>query len=152
VAFIVPMLQEAGLNVVVETLEAGTYRTRTRSGDYDLSPGGGDLPSDPAQIAVEFMCDEESVKRKSRDNNRTGYCNKQLDALVEQADGTLDAKKRKELFKKVFQILYDETPEVFLAFEHRNFGVHPAVRGFITDNNESLDSNEGGIFKVWLTK
>jgi peptide/nickel transport system substrate-binding protein len=152
VAFIAPMLQEAGFNVAVETLEAGTYRGRTRSGDYDMSPGGGDLPADPAQIAVEFMCDEESVKRKSRDNNRTGYCNKQLDALVEQADSTLDSKKRKELFKKVFQILYDETPEVFLAFEHRNFGVHPAVRGFITDNNESLDSNEGGIFKVWLAK
>jgi peptide/nickel transport system substrate-binding protein len=152
VAFIVPMLQEAGLNVAVETLEAGTYRSRTRSGDYDISPGGGDIPSDPAQIAVEFMCDEESVKRKSRDNNRTGYCNKQLDALVEQADSTLDAKKRKELFRKVFGILHEETPEVFLAFEHRYFGVHPTVRGFATDSNESLDSTEGGIFKVWLTK
>jgi peptide/nickel transport system substrate-binding protein len=152
VAFIVPMLQEAGLNVVVETLEAGTYRTRTRSGDYDMSPGGGDMPPDPAQIAVEFMCDEESVKLKSRDNNRTGFCNKQLDALIQQADSTLDLKKRKEIYRKAFQILYDETPEVFLAFEHRFFGVHPTVRGFVTDSNESLDSAEGGIFKTWLTK
>ncbi|MGH7768283.1 MAG: ABC transporter substrate-binding protein [Candidatus Binatia bacterium] len=152
VAFIVPMLQEAGLNVVVETLEAGTYRTRTRTGDYDMSPGGGDMPPDPAQIAVEFMCDEESVKLKSRDNNRTGYCNKQLDSLVQQADSTLDPKKRKEIYRKAFQILYDETPEVFLAFEHRFFGVYPTVRGFVTDSNESLDSAEGGIFRVWLTK
>jgi peptide/nickel transport system substrate-binding protein len=152
VAFIVPMLQEAGLNVAVETLEAGTYRTRTRTGDYDMSPGGGDLPADPAQIAVEFMCDEESVKLKARDNNRTGYCNKQLDALVDQADGTLDSKKRKELYKKAFEILYNETPEVFLAFEHRYFGVHPTVRGFTSDSNESLDSAEGGLFKAWLTK
>lgn len=152
VAFIVPMLQEAGLNVVVETLEAGTYRTRSRTGDYDMSPGGGDLPADPAQIAVEFMCDEVSVKLKARDNNRTGYCNKQLDALVNQADGTLDPKKRKEIYKKAFEILYNETPEVFLAFEHRYFGVHPTVRGFVTDNNESLDTAEGGIFRVWLTK
>jgi ABC-type transport system substrate-binding protein len=152
VAFIAPQLQEVGLNVVVETLEAGTYRGRTRSGDYDLSPGGGDIPADPAQIAVEFMCDEESVKRKSRDNNRTGYCNKQLDALVEQADATLDAKKRKELFRKAFGILYEDVPEVFLAFEHRYFGVHPTVRGFVTDNNESLDSAEGGLFRVWLTR
>ena len=132
--------------------EAGTYRSRTRSGDYDMSPGGGDIPADPAQIAVEFTCDEESVKRKARDNNRTGYCNKQLDALVEQADGTLDAKKRKELYRKVFGILYEETPEVFLAFEHRYFGVHPTVRGFATDSNKSLNSTEGGIYKVWLTK
>jgi hypothetical protein len=43
-------------------------------------------------------------------------------------------------------------PEVFLAFEHRYFGVHPNVRGFVTDNNESLDSAEGGIFKVWLAR
>jgi hypothetical protein len=43
-------------------------------------------------------------------------------------------------------------PEVFLAFEHRFFGVHSTVRGFVTDGNEFLDLPEGGIFIVWLTK
>jgi ABC-type transport system substrate-binding protein len=152
VAFIVPQLQEAGFNVAVETLEAGTYRTRTRTGDFDMSPGGGDNSPDPSAVTVEFACDEESVKLKNRDNNRTGYCNKQLDEMVAQADGTLDKNKRKELYRKIFTTLYEEVPEVFLAFEHRYFGVHATVRGFVTDSNESLDSPEGGIFRTWLTK
>jgi peptide/nickel transport system substrate-binding protein len=152
VAFIVPQLQEAGFNVVVESLEAGTYRNRSRTGDFDMSPGGGDNSADPDQITVEFTCDEDAVKRRARDSNRTGYCNKQLDAVFDQAGSTLDPKKRKELYRKGFAILHEEVPEVFIAFEHRFFGVHPHVRGFVSDDNENLDSPEGGILRVWLSR
>jgi ABC-type transport system substrate-binding protein len=152
VTFIVPQLQEAGFNVVVETLEAGTYRTRSRTGDFDMSPGGGDNAVDPDEVTVEFMCDEEAVKLKVRDNNRTGYCNKQLDALFDQASRSLDPKKRRELYRKGFAILYEELAEVFLAFEHRFFGVHPNARGFTSDDNENLDTAAGGLFRVWLSR
>lgn len=152
VAFIVPQLQEVGFNVALETLEAGTYRTRSRVGDFDISPGGGDNANDPDQVTVEFTCDEEAIKRKARDNNRTGYCNKQLDALFDQASTTSDPKKRRELYRKGFAIVYEEVPEIFLAFEHRFFGVHSHVRGFITDENENLDTPEGGLFRVWLAR
>jgi ABC-type transport system substrate-binding protein len=137
---------------VVETLEAGTYRTRTRTGDFDMSPGGGDNVVDPDEVTVEFMCDEEAVKLKVRDNNRTGYCNKQLDALFDQGSRTLDPKKRRDLYQKGFATLYEELAEVFLAFEHRFFGVHPNVRGFASDDNENLDTAAGGLFRVWLSR
>lgn len=152
IPFSVAQLQEAGLNVVAETLEAGAYRARNRAGDYDISPGGGNNEPDPDQVSVEFTCDEDAVKRRARDNNRTGYCNKELDALFNQASGTMDPKKRRELYRKAFRIIYEEVPEVFLAFEHRFLGIHPRVRDFISNNNEDLILFEGGLHKTWLSR
>lgn len=152
IPFLAAQLQEAGLNVAVEILEAGTYRTRNRSGDYDISPGGGNNEDDPDHVSVEFTCDEDAVKRRARDNNRTGYCNKELDALFLQASGTVDPKVRRELYRKAFRILYEEVPEVFLIFEHRFFGIHPRARDFTSNSNEDLITFEGGLYKTWLSR
>ncbi|MGH7832408.1 MAG: ABC transporter substrate-binding protein [Candidatus Binatia bacterium] len=152
VQFIARQLQEAGFNVAVEVLEAGAYRRRGRTGDFHLKPGGGDSMLDPDQIAVEFMCDEEAIKNRHRENNATGYCNKQVDKLFDEAKVTTDLKKRRELYRKAFVILHEELPEIFLAFEHRHFGVHSDVRDFASDANESFNIIEGGIYKAWLAR
>jgi len=107
---------------------------------------------DPDQIAVEFACDEEAIKNRHRENNATGYCNKQLDKLFDEARVTADPKKRRELYRKAFAIIHEEVPEIFIAFEHRHFGVHPDVRDFASDANESFNIIEGGIYKAWLAR
>jgi peptide/nickel transport system substrate-binding protein len=152
VQFIARQMQEAGFNVAVEVLEAGAYRRRGRTGDFHLKPGGGDAMLDPDQIAVEFMCDDDAIKKRHRENNATGYCNKQVDRLFDEAKITTDLKTRRELYRKAFAIVHDEVPEIFLAFEHRHFGVRPEVRDFTSDANESFNTVEGGIHKAWLTQ
>jgi len=81
--------QSAGIKAKVKVLEFGAYRRLQRKGDFMVNIGGADLPPDPAlTYPAHFGCQEEAVKAGERQNNRSGYCNKEVDRLLEQAQGT----------------------------------------------------------------
>jgi peptide/nickel transport system substrate-binding protein len=150
--FVQAQLKEAGINLNVEIIEAGTYRKRSRVGEFDMSFSGGESWADPDPATVEFACDEEAVKRRQRDQNRSGYCNKEVDALFRQANSVTDYKKRYELYKKAFTIVDYDAAEIPLLFEHRYFAVRPNVRDFASDVNQYFRWLEGGVHKSWLSK
>ncbi|MGH7766668.1 MAG: ABC transporter substrate-binding protein [Candidatus Binatia bacterium] len=150
--FVQAQLKEAGINFAVEILEAGTYRKRSRVGEFDMSFAGGESWSDPDPATVEFACDEEAVKRKQRDQNRSGYCNKEVDALFRQANSVTDYKKRFELYKKALLLVDSDAAEIPLLFEHRYFAVRPNVRDFTADGNQYFRWLDGGVHKTWLSK
>jgi peptide/nickel transport system substrate-binding protein len=150
--FVQQQLKEAGINLHVEIIEAGAYRKRSRVGEFEMSFSGGEFWADPDPATVEFACDEEAVKRRQRDQNRSGYCNKEVDALFRQAASVTDYKKRYEIYKKAFTIVDNEAAEIPLLFEHRYFGARPHVRDFVTDTNQAFRWLEGGVHKSWISK
>lgn len=152
VPFVQAQLKEAGINLHVEILEAGTYRRRARIGEFDMSFAGGEFWADPDPATVETLCDEEAVRRRQRDQNRAGYCNKEADALFRQANSVTDYKKRYELYKKAFAIVYNEAANIPLLFEHRFFGARPHVRDFATESSQYFRWSEGGVHKAWLNR
>jgi oligopeptide transport system substrate-binding protein len=68
---------------------------------------------------------------------RIGYKNEQLDALMRQADTTLDPAKREELNKQANQILIDDLPAPFGYSEANVFLVKPEVTGYKTTSADS---------------
>jgi ABC-type transport system substrate-binding protein len=50
--------------------------------------------------------------------------NKEVDALIDTARGTLDRKKRLEISHKIFRIIADDAPYIFMFSRHYDLYAH----------------------------
>jgi peptide/nickel transport system substrate-binding protein len=146
-------LTSAGIKTKVTILERGARLTRERGGDFMMVLSGGDIPDDPAEeFQSEFGCAEEEVKAKKRTENSSGYCNKEVDRLLETAIKTKDAKQRYELYRKVIQVFHDDVVDIPLAYVPRYFVFQHKVLGFETDADGRFNMPDGGLSRVWLAR
>jgi peptide/nickel transport system substrate-binding protein len=146
-------LQSAGIKVKLLVLEGAAYRQQQRRGEFQAVLFGGDLPSDPADAyGPEYACDEESVQAKKRAMNMAGYCNKDLDRLLAQADSVTDQKKRRELYSRAIKIIHDEVPDLPLAYVPRFFTYHEKFKGFLTDADGRFNGTTFGLSRIWMER
>jgi ABC-type transport system substrate-binding protein len=146
-------LETAGIKVKVLLLEGASFRERQRRGNYQLGLFGGDYPEDPADTyPPEYACDEEATKAKKRTRNWPGYCNREVDRLLAQAAAAPDVKKRQEIYGKVTRILFDEAPDISLAYVPRFFIYHDKVKGFTTDADGRFSAGTFGVTKTWIDR
>jgi peptide/nickel transport system substrate-binding protein len=103
-------LNDAGLNVQIETLEVNTIRTQLAQGQFQMYTGiwiGGN--QDPIFLRDLFS----STKIPSTTVsccNRSRYTNVEVDQTVEQAINEVDKAKAKELYTKTWQIVSNDMP------------------------------------------
>jgi oligopeptide transport system substrate-binding protein len=69
--------------------------------------------------------------------SRPGYKNEQFDALVNEADQTVDSTKRMELYKQAQQVLLNDIPAAFGYNTLNYFMVKPWVKGYFTTPQDS---------------
>jgi oligopeptide transport system substrate-binding protein len=80
---------------------------------------------------------------------RIGYKNEKLDALMKQADTTLDPAKREELNKQASQTLIDDLPAPFMYSIANTFLVKPYVTGYTTTSADSeLPGQWGSLLSI----
>jgi peptide/nickel transport system substrate-binding protein len=100
-------LAKVGIKLTIKTAEINTWASR-------FSPNGKKYPGlivpnfysgSPPQILYSF-------KTGAAENN---YSNTRYDALVEQADGTINRAKRKRIYDEAQKIFSTEVPTVFLV-------------------------------------
>jgi len=92
------------------------------------------------------------VKAKKRTENSSGYCNKEIDRVLETAVTTRDAKQRYELYRKVIQVFHDDVVDIPLAYVPRYFVFQQKVLGFETDADGRFNMPDGGLSRVWLAR
>jgi peptide/nickel transport system substrate-binding protein len=144
-------LTAAGFKAKVLVIERGARGAREGRGDFMMVLSGSDIPNDPEEeYPSEFGCAEEEVKAKNRTENTSGYCNSEVDRLMEEASKITDQKKRYELFAKVTRTLHEEIPAIPLAFVPRFFTYHKKVRGFETDFDGRFNMTTAGFSRVWI--
>jgi len=61
--------------------------------------------------------------------NGAGFKNSQVDSILDQAIGTLDKNKRKQLYSQFQDIMSDEVPSPIILFNTGIYGVSKRVRG-----------------------
>jgi peptide/nickel transport system substrate-binding protein len=145
------ILTTAGIKTKVVTMDRGTRERRESSGDFMITLSGSDIPGDPGQeFRSEFGCREEETRAKKRTENASGYCNKEVDRLLAEAERTTDQKKRYELYSKVMKIFHDEIPDIPLAFVPRFFTYQQKVKGFETDHDGRFNLSTDGFSRVWI--
>jgi len=59
-----------------------------------------------------------------------GYANVEVDALIEQAQATIDDGERLEIYRRAYRIIRDDAPWIFLYRPTMYWGVGPAMRGW----------------------
>jgi peptide/nickel transport system substrate-binding protein len=144
-------LKKIGLNVEIETVDRGAFLTRQRRGDFEFMTEGGAYFPDPwPTYAPPYACAGDPRKRAG--NNRSGYCDKEIDAWLDQLEVEHDRAKRRKLLEQILVKLSDDLPEIPIATVSRFFAFRDHVKGFTTDREGRYLWAGGGVTRVWLEK
>jgi ABC-type transport system substrate-binding protein len=121
-----------------------------RRGDFNFYFGGGNFAADPhPTYGTEFICEADL---KKRNNNASGYCDKEMDALITAAEKELDSAKRRALMRQIVTRVSQDIPELPLFFVPRFFTFRDHVKGFTTDGDGAFRWWGGGVSHTWLDK
>jgi len=106
-AFLIPLLQAAGFNIVADNCDAACYfQQRLPALDYDMSMVILGAPPDPSYLTSSYACDQ--IPTEANENvggNQTGWCNPEASDLLHAADLEADSTVRAESIKKVLQLI-----------------------------------------------
>jgi len=130
-------LGATGIKVKLEIKEMGAVEKSLMSKGYDmlLMARGLAFTPDPSVALDDFKSDTKSAWRPN-------YANPRLDNLLVQALGTMDEKKRKELYDQVQEIIEQDAPVAFLSYyvqidAHKkslqNYRIHPTEANVLTE-------------------
>jgi oligopeptide transport system substrate-binding protein len=112
-----------GVEVEIENKEWNAYLVATQELDYDISYGGwvGDY-LDP----LTFL----EMWTPGNGNNNTGWNSPAYLKLLQQSFQEADATRRFDLLRQAESTLVAETPMVVVAWQARNYLLHPSVEGW----------------------
>lgn len=101
------MAAEAGLNVMIETLEAATYNERRAAGNYDICLGVNTMTNS------EFFV--SAIEINATDRFATGFTDDKMMELGKEGQALVDIGKRVENAKAIYQIVMDNfAPNIYL--------------------------------------
>jgi ABC-type transport system substrate-binding protein len=103
-------LKRAGIEVELKYQEWNSFTKAIDDHNFDIIAmgwGGGDVEQDPKQIW-------HSTSIGKGGSNYISYSNPEVDKLIDEARSELDSAKRTVLFKKVYTLIADDVPYVFL--------------------------------------
>ncbi len=103
-------LKKIGVELEIQTLEWGTFYEDIKRGNFDMFSLNWIGIKDPDAYRYRF----HSMMIPPKGFNRGGYKNFALDLLLNEGAEQIDYKKRKEIYKKVQEIISDETPYINL--------------------------------------
>ncbi len=107
-AYLIPLLAEAGFNVVADNCEAlpCVFETRLPALDYDLGMYISTVSPDPTYLNDVYECQNIPTEENGfQGQNQSGWCNEEASALLEEADVTVDETARAELVKQAIALM-----------------------------------------------
>ncbi len=101
-AYLIPLLQAAGFNVVADNCEADcVFQKRLPALDYDLGMYISTAPPDPQYLTSSFTCDQiPTEENQFAGQNSQGWCNQEASDLLHKADATIDLDERAGYIKQ----------------------------------------------------
>lgn len=114
--------KQVGVNIEVKKTEWNSFVKQLDERNFEainLGWGAGSVDLDPKQIW-------HSDSAKGTGSNFISYNNKEVDKLIDQARGTLDKKARIPLLQKVFELVANDAPYVFLFNDSNTLYGHTA--------------------------
>jgi peptide/nickel transport system substrate-binding protein len=105
-------LRQVGIEVVLETTDAGAWARRIGDWDYETSTNFLSQYGDPT-LGVERSYVSSNIK-KITFTNTGGYSNPKVDELFATARNSADPAVRQQAFSEAQKILCDEVPQIWL--------------------------------------
>ncbi len=116
--------QNLGIDVEIETIDFSTLLDDARAGKLQAFDLGwiADYPDTENFLDLLFHC--------GATENRMGYCNRSVDALLDQARVASDPESRLELYRLAEKAIVDDAPCLPLWFGQNYYLVKSYVKGF----------------------
>ena len=128
----------------LEVVDTSQWHAKVARKEYsvgmNLTGVGADDPD--INFIENYACGSE--------RNYTQYCNKEVEALIDQQSSENDVAKRKQLVWKIERIIHDDVARPIIYHDRAAHCWHPHVKGFVTHMN-SIYSN-WRYEDVWLDK
>jgi peptide/nickel transport system substrate-binding protein len=140
-------LGRAGVDVSLEVMDWAAYIKRQRAVDF-VSTNTGLFPKgDPDDAYFRYFHSKGGANELSG-----GYANATVDRLLEEAEATVDEKKRGELYARAVEIIQDEVPVIITALGDAAVGWRAAVKGFEPHIIGIFAYPGGGLPHTWLDR
>jgi peptide/nickel transport system substrate-binding protein len=109
-AYLIPLLQQAGFNVVPDNGSAEeVFQQRLPGLDYDLAMYISTVAPDPQFLTASFTCAQvPSEENNFQGANSTGWCNEEASAALEEADKTVDEAARADLIHQALDLMAED--------------------------------------------
>ena len=143
-------LKRIGMNIKLTVLDRGASAEIRRKGSYAFRFAGGGFDADPLGAYLDKKCEPDRKKKRIR--NESGYCNSEMDSLLDKAVIEMNPQKRKHLLKQIVGKANADVPELALGFAPRFFALRDYVKGFTTNGGGDFRPWGGGLNYVWLDK
>ena len=132
------MAAEAGIELKLISTEFATQMKVQTDGDFEISfIGWSGRPDPDGNIYSFYVC--------GGGLNDGHYCNKDVDAILNDARLTTDVAARKALYEKFDAIALDELPIIYLYFDKWIWGMPAKLQGFVP-NPDGMIRLEGVKF------
>jgi peptide/nickel transport system substrate-binding protein len=116
-------LAEAGIEVDIQQEEAATWLDRQGEGDFDAFMWSWIGNLDPFGFYhAQHVCDGTF--------NFQGYCNEEVDSLLQQAASETDQDARKALYDEAAQLIVDDASYIYLYNPENTQAWGPQVEGY----------------------
>jgi peptide/nickel transport system substrate-binding protein len=137
-------LKKAGIEMEIKLVDYVQHTQLREKGNYDLALSGGGMYLDPDGFYKSRFHSEE--------NWDVGYNNPTVDRLLIEAQVVQDAKMRKELYRKVVEIIQEEVPVIFIGLTPVVKGVRTSLKGYEPAFSGSFNYTTGGISRAWIER
>ncbi|MCD6302566.1 MAG: peptide ABC transporter substrate-binding protein, partial [Anaerolineae bacterium] len=122
---VLAMLEEnLGLEIVVEQLEWSDFLKDLNRGRFQMALSGWIADYPDSQNFLDLLFHSASLQ------NRSGYANAEVDALLESARVELDPERRTELYRQAESIIVHDAPWIPLTHAISHTLVKPHIRGY----------------------
>ena len=118
------MVAEAGFDLKIQSMEFASMLAAQNTGDVQVGQIGWSGRTDPdGNIYGQLACNAGPL-------NDAGYCNKDLDKLLNEARQTPDTAERKALYNQVAALLDQEQPIIYLYHPSWMWALSAKIKGF----------------------
>ena len=126
-------LRECGIKLEVRPVDLAEWSALRAPGkQYPnlVNPNGNERAWDPAEQLKGFRCQES--------RSRVYYCNREVDALMDQGLAETDQEKRKAIYAKVQEIVAEDVPWITTHHRPLNHAAWNHIKGVFVDGQGDL--------------
>ena len=141
---LIDQVREIYIDATLEPIETANWFPKIYRKDYTIAMNGTEAGvDDPDQMFYEnFVCG--AVR------NYTGYCNKEVDALIDRQSAESNVERRKQLVWQIERRLAEDGARPIIFYPRGGTCTQPYVKGLVTMVNSIYNGYR--MEDVWLDK
>ncbi|HEY3313703.1 MAG TPA: peptide ABC transporter substrate-binding protein [Bacillota bacterium] len=117
-------LAEVGIKVNIKNAEAAAFFEATQKRQFEAALYAWQSGVDPDDLTLWHS------KQIGEGQNYVGYKNAELDQLLDQGQKTMDVAQRKQIYRRVQEILATELPTIFIYYRATLDAVNTGLKNF----------------------